>query len=409
MYLHFIYCEKKWEENIDDYESIGRLTHQIAEKLGKNPKSIYLMDELKTKILDPTDPIIFLKSPMSSQFEFTINVIDKQKGGGLFSFIGTIIKVLILLTIFQVFMISGIFPMLSKLYTAFIDYMLNGLKKGIHYLFKSNSGFIIYMVDGFFFIIKLILQIFSTFLFVYGLTAFIAIKLYSVINPRDYCNHIKWGKIVAKVTTLTYISFYVLLNISNWILFYSGEIVSKVPVFGIVIEPGFMKFSQLINAIKVMPFFVIPFVGPAIRFYFNGVNMGMNQVQLFDNYLKRMTENPTNIDAIMKQFPQLQIMIKENKLEKIFDNLKIAFLPPAQIAKHNISAVELATATLAKNVFLGIVGFFKLFTKMIDDQGGVYELSNIIKTGAIAGAVAVFVFTIALIIFFFVNFFTSVF
>ena len=403
MYLHFIYLEKEWSENVDDYESFGRITHQVAEKLNKKPADIYLMNEMKTKIIDPTDPVIFLKSPMSTQYEFTINIMDRQKGGGFF---GKFFKVLFLIFLFQFLMVSGIFPMFSKLYTTFIDYMLDGLKKGIHYLFKTKSGPIIYAVDGIVFILKLILQIFSTAIFIYGLTAYIAITIFSAVKPRDYCDALKNGKKVAKYTLITYLIFYVILNIINWIFFYSGEMVAKIPVIGIVAEPSFLKFSQLFDKIKVMPFMFLPYVGQVISFYFKGVDVGMNKIQLFDNYLNRITANPTDLNAIINQFPQLQIMIKDNKLEKIFKNLQIAFLPPAQLAKQNISTIQLASATLAKNVFMGIVGFFKLFTQMIDNQGGVIELGNIIKTGAIAGAMAVAVFMIALIIFFVINLFS---
>ena len=409
MYLHFIYLDEKWDDEVNDYDSIGRITFMIAERLNKKPTDIYLMDGLRKRILDLSDSVYHLRLDSNGGLEennkiITVNVMDKQKGGGFF---GTFFKVLFLIFIFQFLMVSGIFPMFSKLYTTFIDYILNGFKRGVQYLFKSKTGFIIYMIDGIVMILKVILHIFSTFLFVYGLTAYIAIKIFSAVKPRNYCAALRNGKTVAKITTFVYMIFYVLLNIINWIFYYSGEAVAYIPIIGIVAEPTFLKLSQLFDKIKVLPFMFIPYVGMVISFYFKGVDMGMNGIQLFDNYLKRILNNPTNIESVLNQFPQLQIMIKNNKLERIFNYLQISFMSPNDLAKQNISAIELATATLAKNVFMGIVGFANMFNQMIEDQGGVYELGNIIKTGAIAGAVAVFAFMISLIIFFIINLFFS--
>lgn len=404
MYIHFIYFEKKWSEYVDDYDSIGRLTHRISEKLSKNVRDIYLMDELKTKILDPSEPIIFLKKPLAECDECKINIMERQKGGGFF---GKFFKILFLIFLFQFLMVSGIFPMFSKLYTTFIDFILDGFKKGVQYLFKSKTGIIIYMVDGIVMILKLILQIFSTVLFIYGLTAYIAITIFSIFKPRNYCAALRNGKKVAKITTITYMIFYIFLNIINWGFFYTGEIAGNIPIIGIIAEPTFLKLSEVFDKLKMIPFMFLPYVGSVLNFYFKGVDIGMNQIQLFDNYLKRIVNNPTNIAGILQQFPQLQIMIKNNKLEKIFDFLQVSFMSPSELAKQNISAVQLAASTLAKNVFLGIVGFFSLFNKMIEDQGGVYELGNIIKTGAISGAVSVFVFMVSLLIFFIINLFFS--
>lgn len=399
MYLHFIYNEKKWSENIDEYESCGRLTYNVAKKIDKNFNDIFLMDETKSKILDPSDPILFMGEKSS---EIRINVMDRQKGGG--GFFWSFLKVIFLIFIYQFIMVSGIFPMFSKLYTTFIDYILDGFKRGVQYLFKTKKSFIIYLVDGLVFVLKFILQIFSTYFFVYGFTAYMAIAILKVLYPREYCDALLKGTFIAKICTTIYITFYIILNIINWIFYYSGEAVKNIPVVGIVIEPGFMKLNQSFDKMKLLPFMLMPYVGKMLKFYFNGVDVGMNKVQIFDNYLKKIIEDPTNISAILKQYPDLALAIKNNKMERLFNYIQIAYLPPEELKKQNITSSQLITAKLAKNVFLGLVGFFSLFNQMIDDQGGVFELGNIIKTGAISGAMGVLAFTIILI-YYFIRFF----
>lgn len=311
--------------------------------------------------------------------------------------------------LFVICLFFGFIPALSEIYVYTIDYIIS-------YIFTSLKDNSIYntIIGGIKFLIKYAILYFV----IYAFTSLITYPL-AFAYTNDTCESFDISSRIGFYVTVVFIIIYVFLNIPDIIVSAIQNI--NMPLINPFIDPITNLIIRVSDLLKWPMFYAIPFAGVVFEVYHQAIEMfasilfmATNEAEAFQNKNSGYTKLMEYFITHWTEYPEMKEFVQNAKLEKFIDILSISFdqqkdlwyryqieqMPfYERINPFNKIAVDYNLSTIINGIFSFVLDELHLMNDILNnDIGTPATLSNMIKSGNLAGIFGIFTFIVCIIL-----------
>ncbi len=321
---------------------------------------------------------------------------------------------LYLLFLYIGFLFSGLLPVMAHSYSYILTWALDKLA----YFFGYADSYVFIVIRW---IITFSLRIGIIYFFLFTVTTLIALPILYISKGHKMCAAVNTSSKIAYWVTILFILSYGIMEIPNELLALARA-TSSVSIYSkIIIAPLSGILEQFANIGKFGWLYAIPIIGtPIIEGYHTAISAVVEIVYETANNLAELDcrdeKTMTQVGKILKNWrniPSLKDIIVSYSLQTVADVLPIALIKSVNERKKceienmpfleryspfNNEAAEYYTANLAKTGFCFGLDVVRAFTGVMDSMGASLQISDMIKSGSIGGAIAYETFFITMIL-----------
>ena len=436
--IYIVNNDDKYElDNINVFSSIYNLKQTFKNTYNKRIKNnnIKTNKELSNKIKNNEFYFTYKRQRLEDDktlYQYNIknsSMIDINyllPGGNVGSSISSVMMFFISLSailLFYGFMCSGLISFFAKLYGYAVSVVIEKIFEFIYWFFggkmtkESSSNSIINFFENIVIFLSIGLFLYISLFFVNNLT-------FSNIFFQNKCESLKNANRVSKITTITFLIIYFLLQIGDFILnimvkitsYISSKTSKKIHLFSKFMEESTRAGKKAYNTLKYSGLFLIPFVGTSLQNYhiilssfFNTINDAREKLSIENNnnkgiYKKRLIDCEKDKDKFAsilnnnENFKELvaRYQIKEANIKKYLNketNMdKISY--DDIISNNTLSNDERKSKLGIKFIYYIICNMLKIFsmiTRSFDTIGSSTDIIDMIMSSSISGSIASFI------------------